>query len=60
MADIRNEDIITYFESRNNRFKNSMGMEFGKADGNMLLWQHEAGFLMTNTFLFTETDIAIY
>ena len=36
MADIPNEDIITYFESRNNRFKNSAGMEFGKADGNML------------------------
>jgi hypothetical protein len=36
MAGIRNLDIITYFESRNNRFKNSAGMEFGKADGNML------------------------
>jgi hypothetical protein len=36
MADIRNEDIITYFENRNNRFRNSAGMEFGKADGNVL------------------------
>lgn len=36
MTGIQNEDILTYFESRNNRFKNSGGMEFGLADGNML------------------------
>jgi hypothetical protein len=36
MANIRNEDIITYFENRNNRFRNSAGMEFGKANGNIL------------------------
>ena len=36
MIGIRNEDILTYFKSRNNRFKNSVGMELGLADGNML------------------------
>ena len=36
MEDIGNEDLITFFEKRNNRFQNSGGMEFGKADGNVL------------------------
>lgn len=36
MAEVGNEDIITYFKNRNNRFRNSAGMELGKADGNVL------------------------
>ena len=30
------EDILTYFESKNNRFKNSAGMELGLSDGNVI------------------------
>ena len=61
MADMRNEDIITYFENRNNRFKNSAGMEFGKAEGNVLwtffsLSNHDYG---PNAFdISTEGDTA--
>ena len=36
MENIGKEDLITYFEKRNNRFQNSGGMEFGKADGSVL------------------------
>ena len=36
MTDFQNEDILSYFNSRNNRFKNSEGMELGLADGNVI------------------------
>ena len=37
MNALRSDDLIACFEDRNNRFRNSAGMEFGKADVN-LLW----------------------
>ena len=44
MAEICNEDKISYFQSRHNRFRNSAGMECGKADGSVL-WMI---FLLSN------------
>jgi hypothetical protein len=31
---ISQEELLEYFKSRNNRFKNLKGMELGMADGN--------------------------
>jgi hypothetical protein len=48
MSDITHEDLIEYFKSRKNRFKNSKGMELGMTAGNdfwtyFSLTNHEYG-----------------
>ena len=36
MEDLLIKEVLTYFKNRNNRFKNSAGMELGLADGNVI------------------------
>lgn len=61
MTGMRNDDLINYLENRNNRFKNSAGMELGNSDGKMLwtffsLSDHDYG---PNAFdISTEQDTA--
>ncbi len=53
MTFISQEELLTYFQSRNNRFKNSKGMELGMVDGNQCwtyfgLCNHSHGPLAIN------------
>jgi hypothetical protein len=50
MTGMRNDDLINYLENRNNRFKNSAGMELGNSDGKRLwtffsLSDHDYGLM---------------